>query len=80
MAINKPFNRNKQLAILLDEIASLDTPYHIKWVKAHVCIAGNERADELAKTAANDTTLPEFSIPWSRSLLKSKLKSAIMEE
>lgn len=80
MAINKPFNRNKQLATLLDEIASLDTPYHIKWVKAHVGTVGNERADELAKSAAADITLPELQIPWPRTLLKSKLKSAIMEE
>ncbi|XP_035205094.1 uncharacterized protein LOC118180053 [Stegodyphus dumicola] len=43
---------------------------HLVWVPAHVGITGNEKADELAKSAANDKSLREYPVKLPTSYLK----------
>ncbi|XP_035220149.1 uncharacterized protein LOC118193204 [Stegodyphus dumicola] len=43
---------------------------HLVWVPAHEGITGNEKADELAKSAANDKSLREYPVKLPTSYLK----------
>ncbi|GBM93091.1 hypothetical protein AVEN_204588-1 [Araneus ventricosus] len=49
----------------------------VGWVKAHIGIAGNETAYQLAKKAANEG--PKFEIPAPKSFLKKLFKTALLQ-
>ena len=55
--------------------------YYIKWVKAHVGVRGNERADELAKSVILDGIYDKIrKIPYPISVIKNYIKENIMKE
>ena len=50
------------------------------WVRGHSGVLGNERADELAKQAALDYSLPLTFLPFPPSHLKRSQKIALLEK
>ena len=58
-----------------DVVAGLE----LRWIKAHIGYAGNEKADELAKRAGSLPGEPCL-IPLSSSLIKFKLKSYMYKQ
>src|SRR5450759_2456248 len=59
----------------IEELNSVNT-VHLLWVPGHSSIAGNEWADELARTGASfDFTGPEPAIPISPCWVKHKISS-----
>jgi ribonuclease HI len=48
-SLQNPGNRNPIIREVLTIAASLNIPVYITWVKKHSGVAGNERADKLAK-------------------------------
>jgi len=59
----------------IEELNSVNT-VHLLWVPGHSSIAGNEWADELARTGASlDFTGPEPAIPISPCWVKQKISS-----
>ena len=53
---------------------------YIKWVKAHVGIYGNERADKLAKQVLENTYDCELNIPYLITYLKKHISENIDKE
>ncbi|CAL1296084.1 unnamed protein product [Larinioides sclopetarius] len=49
------------------------------WIKAHIRHVGNERADDLAKSAITSIEATTIKIPIPRSCLKRNLKEALSE-
>ena len=54
----------------------------IFWIPAHTEIQGNERADQLAKSAANETTTSSLKVPYTdiKEILKLQAKMNTQDE
>ena len=52
----------------------------LHWVKAHVGNPGNEKADELAKTGAEDPTLLDNTVSLSKSLCMSMIRKYFLDK
>jgi len=64
-----PGNRNPIVREALTIAASLEIPVYITWVRGHSGVAGNERADELAKEAAASSLPICYSLSPSSTAL-----------
>lgn len=68
---------------ILEKINSaMHKSFYFKWVKAHIGIAGNERADTLAKNAIVNNTYSSTieNIPAPQSYIKQYYKSKLIQD
>lgn len=65
--------------ILLRELNTNSLSVKLHYVKAHIGVEGNERADELAKLACNKKTQPDFDLV-PKSYIKMKLREEMYKE
>jgi ribonuclease HI len=63
-----------RLADIADTLHERNNSLHIQWVPGHVDVAGNERADKLAKEATQKTPPPQpkTSLSYLRRVIKAK--------
>lgn len=75
--INDNKKQNTLIADILKTVHTLQQNMwliHFSWVKAHIGIAGNEMADNLAKQAANDDTIEIIYRKTPKSTIATEIK------
>ncbi|XP_055924683.1 uncharacterized protein LOC129956767 [Argiope bruennichi] len=78
LAAKNPKSNNK-CARKIFAILSTNANIKISWIKAHAGYAGNEKADRLAKQAA-DSNSPIQPEPYPISFIKSSLRQTMLEK
>lgn len=80
MALNKLENKDFYTNKIQQKIYKSSKTFYFGWVKGHMGLEGNEKADELAKSAVTDDSLPYYFLPYPSSFLKQKLKKQILQK
>ncbi|XP_035205294.1 uncharacterized protein LOC118180294 [Stegodyphus dumicola] len=78
-AIKNEDNKSPLAQQIRNTICNSHKNHIISWTKGHSTCDGNNRADELAKQAAQECLGPTISIPWPRSYLKQQLHQQALQ-
>ncbi|XP_054724352.1 uncharacterized protein LOC129234383 [Uloborus diversus] len=79
LAIKNPLQRNKSVSDIQQSLLG-NSSVSIHWVKRHSGDVGNDLADRLARTAADDPQFPSSSISLPKSSLISYIKKQTLED
>lgn len=79
MALKGYSNTNPLIRKIRDKVDSIDTEINFNWIKAHVGLEGNEKADELAKMATRRNDV-DIYIKLSRKHLKQEIRKKVLSE
>ena len=82
-AINSTRTKSRMIADIISQLNILGSSHtvHLCWVPGHEGVAGNERADELAREgSANAPQGPEPFIPLDYSTLKQELRNFFLRK
>lgn len=79
MALQSIFPRNTIVKNIFDLlIKNKDKSVYLGWIKALVRLLGNERADELAKSAINDETVQIIDVDFPTLIVKRYCKQLVL--
>lgn len=78
ISISQTCNRHSIVINIQQKLHNTNNKYTLNWVKGHTGLAGNERADTLAKQAVADPDLPITFLPRPPSFIKYTQKQQIL--